>query len=135
MSERWPLPQAHDRCTALSTPFQNRTAERVAGNAVAPEFRGGGRARGCLGAILHNAVIGQRRSPERSVASWGLYYNSALCINSLRWRKPGMSSRGRGKAAPFCSATAAKGCWDGCRNGSHWSTLQRRAPNAKSMTG
>lgn len=68
MSERWPLPQAHDRCTALPTPFQNRTAERVAGNAVAPEFRGGGRARGCLGAILHNTVIGQRRSPKRSVA-------------------------------------------------------------------
>jgi hypothetical protein len=78
MSERWPLPQAHDRCTALIIPLQNCTAERVAGNAVDSEFRGGGRASGCLGAILHNAVMGQRRSPERSGAPWGLYYNSAL---------------------------------------------------------
>jgi hypothetical protein len=78
MSERWPLPQAHEGSTTLSTPLQNRTAERVAGNVVASEFRGGGRASGCLGAILHNAVMGQRRSPERSGAPWGLYYNSAL---------------------------------------------------------
>ena len=58
------LPQAHEGCTALITPLQNRTAERVAGNAVASVFRGGGRASGCLGAILHNVIIGQRRSPE-----------------------------------------------------------------------
>jgi hypothetical protein len=58
MSERWALPQAHEESTVLTIPLQNCTAEWVAGNLVVSVFRGGGRARGCLGAILHNAVIG-----------------------------------------------------------------------------